>query len=230
MGSTIGGWQNGYGRRMIYLGDLFDVLPTLAAESIDSCVTDPPYGIGVMGKEWDTFKPGSTGSVPNQAIESGNPNLKGRQRSPASSPSSIAYDRRLSGQREFQAWTERWAREVVERDEGCYDLPSRTPMDLTGRKEDSAGLKHARAGTDRKATNHHPTVKPVTLMQWLVKLVTPPGGTVLGPFMGSGTTGMAARLADLQFIGIEREAEYVEIARRRISETNALFSGEEEVK
>ena len=66
-------------------------------------------------------------------------------------------------------------------------------------------------------------------MRWLVRLVTPPNGVVLDPFLGSGTTGMAARYEQRQFIGIEREAEYVEIARERISLTNALFFREEDV-
>jgi site-specific DNA-methyltransferase (adenine-specific) len=64
--------------------------------------------------------------------------------------------------------------------------------------------------------NHHPTVKPITLMRYLVRLVTPPGGVVLDPFMGSGSTGCAAMLEAMQFIGIELNAEYLEIARRRI--------------
>ncbi len=68
-------------------------------------------------------------------------------------------------------------------------------------------------GTERNA---HPTVKPVELMRWLVRLVTPPGGTVLDPFAGSGSTGIAALREGFDFIGIEREAEYVEIARARI--------------
>lgn len=61
-----------------------------------------------------------------------------------------------------------------------------------------------------------PTVKPVDVMRWLVRLVTPPGGTVLDPFTGSGTTGVAAHLEGVEFLGIEREAEYAEIARARI--------------
>jgi DNA modification methylase len=65
--------------------------------------------------------------------------------------------------------------------------------------------------------NHHPTVKPVALMRWLVRLVTPPDGLVLDPFTGSGTTGIAATLEGRHFLGIEREAEYVEIARARIA-------------
>ena len=71
---------------------------------------------------------------------------------------------------------------------------------------------------DRGDGNHHPTVKPTDLMRYLCRLVTPPGGVVLDPFMGSGSTGKAAVAEGFRFIGIEREAEYLEIARRRIVE------------
>jgi hypothetical protein len=64
--------------------------------------------------------------------------------------------------------------------------------------------------------NFHPTVKPTELMRWLVRLVTPEGGTVLDPFMGSGSTGKAAKLEGHPFIGIEMSADYLEIARARI--------------
>jgi site-specific DNA-methyltransferase (adenine-specific) len=64
--------------------------------------------------------------------------------------------------------------------------------------------------------NHHPTVKPTTLMQYLVRLVTPPNGTVLDPFMGSGSTGKACAYEGFDFIGIDQSAEYVEIAQARI--------------
>jgi site-specific DNA-methyltransferase (adenine-specific) len=70
---------------------------------------------------------------------------------------------------------------------------------------------------DRGDDNNHPTVKPTDLMRYLCRLVTPPGGTVLDPFAGSGSTGKAAALEGFRFIGIEREAEYVEIARARIA-------------
>jgi len=75
------------------------------------------------------------------------------------------------------------------------------------------GNDNAKKTTTR---NSHPTVKPVALMQYLVRLVTPPQGTVLDPFMGSGTTGIAAKREGFSFIGIEREPEYVEIAKARI--------------
>lgn len=69
---------------------------------------------------------------------------------------------------------------------------------------------------DRDEGNHHPTVKPTDLMRYLCRLITPPGGIVLDPFMGSGSTGKAAVLEGFSFIGIERELEYIEIARARI--------------
>jgi DNA modification methylase len=65
--------------------------------------------------------------------------------------------------------------------------------------------------------NHHPTVKPTDLMRYLVRLITPPNGTILDPFTGSGSTGKAATLEGFNFIGIEQSAEYVEIATARIN-------------
>jgi DNA modification methylase len=73
-----------------------------------------------------------------------------------------------------------------------------------------------RAGLSDDAPRH-PTIKPVTLMRYLVRLVTPPGGVVLDPFTGSGTTGIATVLEGARFIGIEREPEYVAIAEARIA-------------
>ena len=67
--------------------------------------------------------------------------------------------------------------------------------------------------------NVHPTVKPTELMRHLVRLVTPPGGTVLDPFLGSGTTGLAAEMEGFAWIGIEKEAEYVAIAEARLNGT-----------
>ena len=69
---------------------------------------------------------------------------------------------------------------------------------------------------DREDGNVHPTVKPTELMRYLCRLVTPPGGIVLDPFMGSGSTGKAAMREGFGFIGIEREAKYFEIAQQRV--------------
>ncbi len=77
---------------------------------------------------------------------------------------------------------------------------------------------------DRGEGNDHPTVKPTELMSWLVRLVTPQGGVVLDPFMGSGSTGVAAKREGMGFIGIERDGHYFEIARNRLeSEPATLF-------
>lgn len=70
---------------------------------------------------------------------------------------------------------------------------------------------------DRGEGNVHPTVKPTDLMRYLCRLVTPPGGVVLDPFMGSGSTGKAAHLEGFKFVGIEREKDYFEIAKRRVT-------------
>jgi DNA modification methylase len=107
----------------------------------------------------------------------------------------------------------------TERDAGCEDLPLRTGGEATDRQDGTAGLRSPRAGAGRTggARNYHPTVKPVALVEWLVQLVTPPGGVVLDPFLGSGTTGCAAVRLGFDFIGVEKEAEYVRIAEKRIA-------------
>jgi DNA modification methylase len=74
----------------------------------------------------------------------------------------------------------------------------------------------AKASKADRGENHHPTVKPTDLMRYLCRLVTPPNGIVLDPFNGSGSTGCAAVLEGFQYIGIEREAEYIAISEKRI--------------
>jgi site-specific DNA-methyltransferase (adenine-specific) len=93
----------------------------------------------------------------------------------------------------------------AERDAGCERLPRRA-LDL-----------FPNAGTSGDARNFHPTVKPLALMRWLVRLLCPPGGVVLDPTTGSGTTGAAAVLEGRRFVGIELEPAYVEIAAARIA-------------
>jgi site-specific DNA-methyltransferase (adenine-specific) len=75
---------------------------------------------------------------------------------------------------------------------------------------------YLRGETERR--NGHPTVKPFKLMRYLINLITPPGGVVIDPFLGSGTTGAVAVACGYNFLGIEREAEYLEIAKGRIGD------------
>ena len=98
----------------------------------------------------------------------------------------------------------------ADRDEGCDGLNVKKRTD--GR-ESEHHTGHLRT-TER--SNHHPTVKPTDLMRYLCRLVTPPGGTVLDPFMGSGSTGKAATLEGFSFVGCELQPEYMAIAEARI--------------
>ncbi|WP_313281536.1 DNA-methyltransferase [Delftia tsuruhatensis] len=102
----------------------------------------------------------------------------------------------------------------ADRNEGTEELPQRQG----GMVSNTSG-QHITRRDDYEPPqvgNHHPTVKPTDLMAYLCRLVTPPGGLVLDPFMGSGSTGKACMREGFRFLGIEREAEYLAIARARI--------------
>ncbi len=114
-----------------------------------------------------------------------------------------------------------------DRNEGLDGFEGKTPSDKTGRKEGSVGLvgDHDNKGQTANpfangggiSQNNHPTVKPTDLMAYLCRLVTPPGGVVLDPFMGSGSTGKAAMREGFRFIGIEMDESYLKIAEARIA-------------
>lgn len=99
-----------------------------------------------------------------------------------------------------------------DRNEGCDHLEAKQ-LSHDGRK---TPIENAYQRNSSVSSNNHPTVKPTDLMRYLCRLVTPAGGTVLDPFMGSGSTGKAAVQEGFDFIGIELSSEYVEIARARI--------------
>lgn len=103
----------------------------------------------------------------------------------------------------------------ADRDEGLDHLPKKA----AGLVSETSGQHITRREADYvppQRANIHPTVKPTDLMRWLCRLITPPGGTILDPFMGSGSTGKAAVLEGFGFVGIEREDEYMPIATARI--------------
>jgi DNA modification methylase len=109
-----------------------------------------------------------------------------------------------------------------DRNEGLDDFETKKSSSMPGRRnaEDMSSSKIDNDVTGRFVTlrqNIHPTVKPTDLMTYLIRLVTPKGGIVLDPFMGSGSTGKAAVREGMDFIGIERENEYFEIAEARIN-------------
>jgi len=114
-----------------------------------------------------------------------------------------------------------------DRNEGCGEMEKKTDSEATNRKEGSPGLDwndgkggnafagaSSSRGTDRQ--NHHPTVKPTSLMAYLCRLITPPNGVVLDPYMGSGSTGKAAVREGFSFVGCEIDADYYKIAKARV--------------
>jgi len=115
----------------------------------------------------------------------------------------------------------------AEREFGMEDAPTKAG----GMRSNTSGQHITRrdGGAPGPRANHHPTVKPVDLMRWLCRLVTPPGGTVLDPFMGSGSTGIAAVREGFGFVGIEQDADYFDIACRRIEAAVRLLDVEPDI-
>jgi DNA modification methylase len=299
----------------ILQGDNRDVLKTLADNSIDAIVTDPPYGIAFLGKDWDSKKASETTSkqaalhnlpsgmaltslandlefqywmrdvfaeclrvlkpggyllafsaartyhhmalaaqtagyeVRDQLMwiyGSGFPKSQdiGRQLDkkkinndwsgwgtalkPAHEPIVLA---RKPTKLTFAKNVQQWGTGALNIDATRVERPGeedRFPSNVIGEFPDDiqkyfycpkVSRKERHTGfDDAEATgNNHPTVKPVALMEYLIKLVTPPGGTVLDPFNGSGSTGMAAVALGCEYIGIELDPAYVKIAETRIS-------------
>jgi site-specific DNA-methyltransferase (adenine-specific) len=297
----------------IELGDCLDVLRGLPDDSVDAVVTDPPYGIGFMGRAWDHGVPGveywrevlrvakpgahvvAFGGTRTYhrlavAIEDAGAEIRdcfvwaygtgfpkshdlskaittdaarrwsgwGTALKPAWEPAVMARKPfggtvagnvlewgtgainvdgcrvgtevvRSSGSTGMDA--RRYAHGTRPQDYGASQPPSehagRWPANLI--HDGSAPVlelfpraahrffytsKASRA--DRGLGNTHPTVKPSDLMAYACRLVTPPGGLVLDPFMGSGSTGVGALREGFRFLGIDRDPEYVEIARRRL--------------
>jgi DNA modification methylase len=104
-----------------------------------------------------------------------------------------------------------------ERNAGLEGMPQTSKAHIASKDGGGGGwAKDAAKNPNLPRANNHPTVKPIKLMEYLIKLVTPINGTVLDPFMGSGTTCVAAKGLGFKFVGIEMNSEYVEIAERRV--------------
>lgn len=194
------------------LGDCLEILPTLEAGSVDAVVTDPPYG--VQAAKWDDEIPPQEvldhclrisrgpviwfGAAPVRCIA---PTM---QYNPLPSRCLIWHVTfslaRTNANGMFYRWHPIW----------CWNLPS-------GRTQVNQDVIRESAGSNRKTEWwHHPGTKPIKLM---TRLVSAWGGeSVLDPFMGSGTTGVACVQTGRNFVGIEIDPGYFEIAKRRIEE------------
>lgn len=115
---------------------------------------------------------------------------------------------RMLGERHRFFYTPKASR--AEREAGCEQLARATIQTF------QIGATNEQRCAEQPVANIHPTVKPLGIMRWLIRLTTPPGGLVLDPFTGSGSTGAAALIEGMRFHGIEREGAYLPIARARI--------------
>ncbi|WP_036292180.1 site-specific DNA-methyltransferase [Methylosinus sp. PW1] len=289
------------GKIVLHIGDSRDVVARLDACSVDSIVTDPPYGIGFMGRRWDhpdniafdpafwreclrVMKPGGhlaafsaartyhrmACAIEDAGFEirdqigwlygSGAPKTK-KTLKPAWEPICLARkpfegsmrdnmestglgglnvdlcrvhgkdtvpifrnEKNLSssgiygdglhgGMRTGEQASSRWPANVVHdgSDEALSIFPS-------PKGESAARYFYcSKAPRSERAGSKHPTIKPMALMRWLTRLVTPPGGLILEPFAGSGTTLAAAELEGFMAIGIEREVEFASDIERRMT-------------
>jgi site-specific DNA-methyltransferase (adenine-specific)/modification methylase len=206
------------GNATLYLGDCMEVLPTL--ERVDAVITDPPYGI--LNLNGDV----ASGVVRKSPRQQGSGTLKNRVLNTSAVEWDIAPSQDLfnlvRGMSKNQViWGGNYfnlppARGVLVWDkEQPWENFSQVEIAWTNINR-PAGIfrESATRGTPGK---QHPTQKPLSLMKWCVAMLKE-ADTILDPFMGSGTTGVAAVQMGRKFIGIEREPSYFEIACKRIEQ------------
>lgn len=192
----------------LYLGDCRNILPELG--KVDAVVTDPPYGIGRDGKPKSTSSHGGHKGYAHLGWDSGRPDADVFRAMLAASPSVVIWGGNyfadlLPPSSKWLSWDK--GQRIDQADaELAWTSPDGALRIMTLNRAEIA-----RDGAE------HPTQKPVRLMEWTLAQIDA-AGTVLDPFMGSGTTGVACVRRGCAFIGIEREPSYFDIACRRIEE------------
>lgn len=267
----------------ILTGDNRETLKGLDDNSVDSIVTDPPYGIDFLGKDWDAntgaletyseclrvLKPGGyilafsaartyhhlAVTLEQAGFEIRDQLMwlyatsmpKGNNLKPAHEPIALAVKHKPNklnidacrlpretmvypkdGRKRFvynEDQAKKWTGGKTINDKGGY------PHNVIGLVKGYEKYFYAPrvSKQERMIFNNHPTVKPVELMKWLIKLITPANGVVLDPFCGSGSTGMAAVALGHRFIGCELDPKYAEIAHKRITTWNTSGTTFEEL-
>lgn len=212
--TTEGGWtrKEVIGAATIYLGDCRDVLPTL--DHVDAVVTDPPYGIGEAA--------GKNASRGNMAVakDYGNDSWDDTPIDEAlidavraAGKWNIIFGGNYYALPPAKCWL------VWDKENGANDFAD-AELAWTNLPKAVRLLRFMWNGMLRahgETRGDHPTQKPVGVMKWCIGHL-PEGRTILDPFMGSGTTGVAAVQMQRQFIGIEREPKYFDIACKRIED------------
>lgn len=207
------------GDATLYLGDCAEILPTLGR--FDAIVTDPPYGIGA-----DNMAHKNSGTLYGVAIAPKRTYAKTNWDCPAS-PEFIQYlldcsDWQIIFGGNFYAMPPTSCYLVWDKLNGINDFAdcelAWTNLNKSVRKIEWLWNGFSRKGQEERF--NHPTQKPVGVMRWCISHLPADVETICDPFMGSGTTGVAAIQAGKKFVGIEREPSYFEIAVKRIKEAS----------
>lgn len=203
------------GLAKLYLGDCADILPTL--EKVDLCLTDPPYGMNYRPEKWKKYSGENSDWMPIHGdnekfnplpfLNYQNVILWGCNYYSDLLPvgALLIWDKRCneSGDKMYGSSVEvAWMKDKI---------GTRIKRLLHG------GVVNADSASGNNEKRVHPTQKPIALMAWCIELAGDPE-IILDPFMGSGTTGVAAVQMGRKFIGIEREKKYFDIACRRIED------------
>jgi site-specific DNA-methyltransferase (adenine-specific) len=200
----------------LYLADCMDILPTLG--KVDAVVTDPPYGLGRDGGNFSTSSHGGRKPYEFLGWDSSTPDA-----SLFDSIFSLSNDQIIWGANYFAKHLPPKMGWLVW-DKGQSICSSDCELAFTSRDSALRRIVMNRVELQKDGTAH-PTQKPVALMEWCLSFL-PKAQTILDPFMGSGTTGVACVRTGRKFIGIEKEPKYFEIACKRIKaeyERTALF-------
>lgn len=200
------------GRATLYLGDCRDILPTLG--KVDAVVTDPPYGIGeAAGKNASRTKMAVAKDYGDDAWDNEPVPADVMAMVRAASRWLVIFGGNYYECPPASCWLV-WDKENGDNDFADCELAwTNLPKAVRRIKYMWNGMIRANG----EARGDHPTQKPIGVMKWCIGHL-PHGDTVLDPFMGSGTTGVAAVQMGRNFIGIEREPKYFDIACRRIED------------
>ena len=201
------------GPATLYLGDCRDILPTLP--KVDAVITDPPYGIGeAAGRNKSRGKLAIARDYGDDEWDNEPPTTELIDAIRAASDAQIIFGGNYFNLPPSSCWLvwdkENWASDFADCELAWTNLPQavrRLKFRWAGMLQENMGAKELR---------EHPTQKPIPVMRWCIEQ-TKGAKTILDPFMGSGTTGVACVELDRQFIGIEREPKYFDIACKRIA-------------
>ncbi len=202
----------------LYLGDSREIVPTLA--SIDGVVSDPPYGISYQHSGGGALTP--TSHAGGKVSRNLSP-IVGDDR-PFDPAFLLHWPCVLFGATHYSRELPHGTFHVWDKHCGSKSDDSFSDVEFiwSSERTKSRIVRHLWKGvlrdSEQTARREHPSQKPVEVMRWAIRLVPPPATRILDPFMGSGSTGVAAVNLGRKFIGIEIEAKYFEIACRRVAE------------